>query len=57
MPAEMVAPTKRNAALDALRGIAALLVVFNHLEVPGASFPLGDFGRIGVLLFFIISVY
>jgi len=47
----------RIAFLDAARGIAALLVVLHHLNVPGTVHALGDFGRAGVLLFFVISGY
>lgn len=50
---------KRLAYLDALRGIAALLVVFTHLYVPLLGdvwlFELLDVGKLGVLWFFMIS--
>jgi peptidoglycan/LPS O-acetylase OafA/YrhL len=53
----------RLAWLDALRGIAALLVVFDHLtayvlqRVNGAVYSVFDPGLYGVLLFFLISGY
>ncbi len=51
---------KRLAYLDALRGIAALLVVFTHLFVPIIGHvwifdDLIDLGKLGVLWFFMIS--
>lgn len=51
---------KRLAYLDALRGIAALLVVFTHMYVPlfGSVWLLDhllDPGKLGVLWFFMIS--
>ncbi len=49
--------SNRIVFLDAARGLAALLVVFHHLNVPGAQHALGDLGRTGVLLFFFISGY
>lgn len=54
----------RLGPLDALRGIAALIVVLVHLRwvcgndlfaLPLAAFKLIDFGSTGVILFFIIS--
>ncbi|GII66030.1 acyltransferase [Sphaerisporangium krabiense] len=56
-------PIARQAWLDALRGLAALVVVFEHSldallpEVRGAVSPWFDFGQYGVLLFFLISGY
>ena len=62
----------RDLALDALRGIAAAAVVFQHLmvafsrgstdpDVAGLGMALGgtliDWGRFGVVLFFLISGY
>ncbi|MEE2746083.1 MAG: acyltransferase [Pseudomonadota bacterium] len=49
--------TRREGSVDTLRGLAAMLVLFHHIELPFRQFALGDFGRIGVLLFFIISGY
>jgi peptidoglycan/LPS O-acetylase OafA/YrhL len=50
---------KRLAYLDALRGIAALLVVFTHLFIPLLDdvwlFHQLDIGKLGVLWFFMIS--
>ncbi len=51
---------KRLAYLDALRGIAALMVVFTHLYVPVVGHvwvfaQLIDVGKLGVLWFFMIS--
>lgn len=51
---------KRLAYLDALRGIAALLVVFAHLYTPllkdvDVLYGLLDLGKLGVLWFFMIS--
>lgn len=49
--------------LDALRGVAAVVVVFEHVldallpEVRGTVSPWFDFGRYGVFLFFIVSGY
>lgn len=57
MRSDKTAPRSRNASIDGLRGLAALLVVYTHQEALPYSFPLGDTGRIGVLLFFIISGY
>ena len=47
----------RNAAIDALRGLAALLVLYSHLNPLEGIFVPSDLGRMGVLLFFIISGY
>lgn len=57
MPEIRSSTTNRLAFLDAARGIAALMVVLHHLNVPGTVHALGDFGRSGVLLFFVISGY
>ncbi|MFD0905589.1 acyltransferase family protein [Actinomadura sediminis] len=49
--------------LDALRGIAALVVVFEHSldvllpEVRATASPWFDFGRYGVFVFFLVSGY
>jgi peptidoglycan/LPS O-acetylase OafA/YrhL len=49
--------------LDALRGVAALVVVFEHIldallpEVRRTASPWFDFGRYGVFVFFIVSGY
>ena len=43
----------RRVALDALRGVAALLVVLSHANVPG----FGRAGASGVTLFFVLSGY
>ncbi|MFC6085212.1 acyltransferase family protein [Sphaerisporangium aureirubrum] len=53
----------RQAWLDALRGIAALIVVFEHSldallpEVRNAVSPWFNFGQYGVLVFFLVSGY
>ncbi len=53
---------KRIEKLDALRGIAALMVCFFHFTVPTKAFPpdhfimqIGVYGKYGVEIFFIIS--
>jgi peptidoglycan/LPS O-acetylase OafA/YrhL len=52
-PAPQQAPESRIAAVDLLRGVAALFVVWTHY---GAfSGWMAEFGRAGVILFFIIS--
>lgn len=48
--------------IDALRGIAVLLVILVHTSqsIPGISLPLryfSKYGQMGVQLFFIISAY
>jgi peptidoglycan/LPS O-acetylase OafA/YrhL len=65
----MAAPTQGRAAaasalpwIDALRGLAILMVLANHvaLVVPGLSAPmlaLARFGQMGVQLFFVASAY
>jgi peptidoglycan/LPS O-acetylase OafA/YrhL len=63
--AASVAPTRgrRLAWLDALRGIAALFVVFDHLSyhvlqsVRGAVYHVFDPGLYGVFVFFMVSGY
>ncbi|MEO3810585.1 acyltransferase [Sphaerisporangium sp. B11E5] len=55
--------TGRQSWLDALRGVAALIVVFEHSldallpEVRNAISPWFDFGQYGVLVFFLVSGY
>lgn len=55
--------TSRMDWLDALRGLAALVVVFEHSldvllpEIRGAASPWFDFGRYGVFVFFLVSGY
>ncbi|GAA2143504.1 hypothetical protein GCM10009727_42560 [Actinomadura napierensis] len=57
------ATAPRMGWLDALRGLAALVVVFEHSldvllpEVRRTASPWFDFGRYGVFLFFLISGY
>ena len=48
------------AALDGLRGVAALMVVFSHASLLGADLvplPLEGIGKYGVFLFFVISAF
>ena len=47
---------ERISTIDGLRAIACLSVVFHHARFLPENFPF-DFGRFGVLLFFIISGY
>ncbi|WP_405143002.1 acyltransferase [Sphaerisporangium sp. NBC_01403] len=53
----------RQSWLDALRGVAALIVVFEHSldpllpEIRGSISPWFDFGQYGVLVFFLVSGY
>ncbi|MET8161383.1 acyltransferase [Sphaerisporangium sp. NPDC005289] len=53
----------RQSWLDALRGFAALVVVFEHSldpllpEIRGVISPWFDFGQYGVLVFFLVSGY
>ncbi|WP_242910131.1 acyltransferase family protein [Actinomadura terrae] len=55
--------TSRMGWLDALRGLAALVVVFEHSldvllpEVRRTASPWFDFGRYGVFVFFLVSGY
>ncbi|RCG29998.1 acyltransferase [Sphaerisporangium album] len=63
-PARSESPrAPRQSWLDALRGLAALVVVFEHSldallpEIRGTVSPWFDFGQYGVLLFFLISGY
>lgn len=55
--------THRNQSLDLLRGVAILLVVLSHCSaaargaVPGLSWFAGEYGELGVQLFFIVSGY
>ncbi|MEO3873761.1 acyltransferase [Nonomuraea sp. B12E4] len=57
------APTRRQTWLDALRGVAVLAVLFEHLldplfpEVRTTVSPWFDFGQFGVMVFFLISGY
>ncbi|WP_329519511.1 acyltransferase family protein [Spirillospora sp. NBC_01491] len=64
VPATEGAPGRRRLDwLDGLRGIAALVVVFEHSldvlfpEVRSTASPWFDFGRYGVFVFFLISGY
>jgi peptidoglycan/LPS O-acetylase OafA/YrhL len=56
-------PRERLLWLDALRGVAVLAVLFEHMldallpEVRRTASPWFDFGRYGVFLFFIVSGY
>ncbi|WP_327108255.1 acyltransferase family protein [Nonomuraea glycinis] len=56
-------PAPRQAWLDALRGVAVLVVVFEHLldplfpEVRANISPWFNFGQYGVMLFFLVSGY
>ncbi|GLW05967.1 hypothetical protein Misp01_10970 [Microtetraspora sp. NBRC 13810] len=56
-------PPPRQAWLDALRGMAALVVVFEHAldplfpEVRAHVSPWFDFGQYGVMVFFLVSGY
>jgi peptidoglycan/LPS O-acetylase OafA/YrhL len=49
--------TSRNAALDGVRGFAALSVVSCHLSVSMGLLPYETGGFIGVLVFFVLSGY
>ncbi|MEN3539406.1 acyltransferase [Microbispora sp. ZYX-F-249] len=57
------APAPRQGWLDALRGMAALVVVFEHCldalfpEVRAGVGPWFNFGQYGVLVFFLVSGY
>src|ERR671924_2089375 len=54
---------RRLAWLDGLRGLAAMVVVFEHSlnvllpEVRRTASPWFDFGRYGVFVFFLVSGY
>lgn len=56
-------PARRQTWLDALRGVAVLAVLFEHLldplfpEVRGAVSPWFDLGQYGVMVFFLVSGY
>jgi len=59
-----VVPTTRLDALDGWRTIAVLLVILQHIAkgalhvaVPAANAIIGDFGELGVNIFFVISGY
>ena len=55
---ERAVPEQRLAWLDCLRALAALAVMFHHFTPISAwAGGLFDFGRLGVLLFFLISGY
>ena len=55
---ERNSPEQRLAWLDSLRAIAALSVMFHHFTpISTLTGGLFDFGRLGVLLFFLISGY
>jgi peptidoglycan/LPS O-acetylase OafA/YrhL len=55
--------TRRQAWLDALRGVAVIAVLFEHLldplfpEVRASISPWFNFGQYGVMLFFLVSGY
>ncbi|GAA2213876.1 hypothetical protein GCM10009850_093390 [Nonomuraea monospora] len=56
-------PARRQTWLDALRGVAVLAVLFEHLldplfpEIRSAVSPWFDFGQYGVMVFFLVSGY
>jgi peptidoglycan/LPS O-acetylase OafA/YrhL len=56
-------PARRQAWLDALRGVAVLAVLFDHLldplfpEVRASISPWFNFGQYGVMVFFLVSGY
>ncbi|SEG97815.1 Peptidoglycan/LPS O-acetylase OafA/YrhL, contains acyltransferase and SGNH-hydrolase domains [Nonomuraea solani] len=56
-------PARRQTWLDALRGVAVLAVLFEHLldplfpEVRTTVSPWFDFGQFGVMVFFLVSGY
>ncbi len=56
-------PPKRVDALDAIRGLAALAIVFFHLEgvgdvaVPGALSAIPTHFALGVQIFFVLSAF
>ena len=47
----------RNKALDGVRGIAIILVLLDHWAPHKIFHELGESGRMGLLLFFILSGY
>ncbi|MFG1706225.1 acyltransferase family protein [Nonomuraea sp. M3C6] len=61
--AQVLPPTRRQTWLDALRGVAVIAVVFEHLldplfpEVRAIISPWFDFGQYGVMMFFLVSGY
>ncbi|GAA2822930.1 acyltransferase family protein [Nonomuraea rubra] len=63
VPARPPPPSRRHTWLDALRGLAVLAVLFEHLldplfpEVRAAVSPWFDFGQYGVMVFFLVSGY
>ncbi|MFC4010133.1 acyltransferase family protein [Nonomuraea purpurea] len=63
VPRQASAPAGRHTWLDALRGVAVLAVLFEHLldplfpEVRTSVSPWFDFGQYGVMVFFIVSGY
>ncbi|UBU13028.1 acyltransferase family protein [Nonomuraea gerenzanensis] len=63
VPAQPPPSTRRHTWLDALRGVAVLAVLFEHLldplfpEVRSAVSPWFDFGQYGVMVFFLVSGY
>ena len=54
---EAVAIARRSAALDGLRGLAAIAVVTSHLTVNVGVVPYTSGGFVGVLVFFALSGY
>ncbi len=47
----------RNSALDGLRGVAALAVLWSHVTVAFGLLPFSPLGGMGVLVFFALSGY
>jgi peptidoglycan/LPS O-acetylase OafA/YrhL len=62
-PATVVRPSPRLGWLDALRAVAALVVVYEHAlnplypELRGVTGPWFDAGMFGVMVFFLVSGY
>ncbi|MEV1170551.1 acyltransferase [Nonomuraea sp. NPDC049784] len=60
---QVPSPTRRQTWLDALRGVAVLAVLFEHLldplfpEIRANISPWFDFGQYGVMVFFLVSGY
>ncbi|KQU69445.1 acyltransferase [Phycicoccus sp. Root101] len=54
---ETVAIARRSAALDGLRGLAAIAVVTSHLTANVGVVPYSSGGFVGVLVFFALSGY